>query len=787
MYLNRRYAQMIVLGCIFLTFGGALAQSTPDYPAFPSPAPTAYGICGAVLGDGRLLIWNGDSVYMESHVGSRQFDLRASGYAGDPGFAAVAPDGQSVLLGAGYSGNLYRFDSAQPEDYAPAALAGTADHYAGTFLSDTLVLLDAGKPDFSGSELSIFDLSAGKSALRPVVRKSAKYAFSKEAIINKPPQSWSAALTVDADRDRVYAMDAQTRELRAFSVTGIINAYQSGSTLDWEADGLLIGEPERYFTGSVSGVTADGLLVIGGSSGYLMPGGVQLVNPDSGEIVNTFDPAGTQGFYTAVYNPILREITAIESGAAYLINVSPVEFRCRHFPVPAATAYGVAGTVLNTGALCAWNGNAIYVQAHPRADWFELAAEGYAGDPGFIARRPVSGTLVLGAGYSGLLYGADPQQFADYSESAVVGTVNHYAGDFISDTLLLVDAGKPDFSGSELVVFDLDSAGKTAPLPLVVKSAQYDIPKERRIIDKPPYSYSSSVCTDHTGGVVYAMDANTRELRRFSLAALNGAYATGATLDWQTDGALIGQAGAYFTGGVSGITPSGLLVIGGSEGYLLPGGIQLVDPETGEIKAVLDPARNQGFYSVIYNPAVNMLFGLVNGETWAVDLDKLGFGAEEGEGEGSVEGVFEGEGSAEGSLEGEGSAEGAVEGEGEGEQPVDYLLSLRIQGQGETAPAPGSYTYAAGTNVSLYATPAEGWNFAHWELPGGIVSTDNPLIIPVNQTLDIAAVFQENTPKSPWCCGGAPYGSAWTPGDVLLAALLGMVLSIPLRTRRQPR
>ena len=706
----------------------ATAQLPELYPTFPEPAPGSFGVQGAFLGDGRLLAWNGDTVYLESGVGTRAIDPVAAGYIGDPGFVTVAPDGATVLLGAGFSGNLYLFDSAHPAEYQPSALAGVVNHFAGAFLSDTLVILDAGLPDFSGSELAVFDLSGGKTVRRAVVTKSAKYAWPKGRIVNKPPLSWSAGLFVDAENDAVYAMDGNTRELRSFSRSALIAAYGNGLALDWEADGSLIGAPGRFFTGGVSGVTADGLLVIGGSEGYLLPGGIQLVDPVSGLVTDVLDPADNQGYYNAFYNSITREIAAVVDGTAYALDVSPAMFRYRNVPGPAESAFLVLGTALLSGHLLLWNGDEMYIQPHPRADLFYSIASGYLGDPGFIAKTPNGLEVVLGAGYSGKLYDFNLFNVQDYSESALLGTVSHYAADFISPEILVIDTGKPDFSGSELLAVELGaSKAESSELSAV------------RLVDKPGFSYSANVFADHLHGVFYAMDGNTRELRRFSMTALLDAYAAASPLDWNADGTLVGQPGVYYTGGVSGITPSGLLVIGGSEGYLLPGGIQLVDPDSGEVVQVLDPEGNQGFYSIIYNDRTNVVTSFVNNEVWAVDLNKLE--EPEGEGEGSLEGSPEGEGSAdgEGALEGEPEGEGALEGEpdGEGSTEGDGALEGEPDGEGN----------------------AEGEGEGD---PEG----------------------EEEPPKSFWCCSAASPSSPCAGGDTIAVVLMAVGLLLGPGVRR---
>ncbi len=136
-------------------------------------------------------------------------------------------------------------------------------------------------------------------------------------VIDKPPFAYSATLA--KDDTWVYVMDGNSRELRKFSIASLINAYETSATLDWNADGILVGSPGTYFSGGVAGITVDNLLIIAGSEGFMLPGGIQEVNPITGEIVRVWDPASNQGYYSAFYNIYSDTILAIVYGTGYLI------------------------------------------------------------------------------------------------------------------------------------------------------------------------------------------------------------------------------------------------------------------------------------------------------------------------------------------------------------------------------------------------------------------------------------------------------------------------------------
>ncbi|MBM3132090.1 MAG: hypothetical protein FJZ95_03530 [Chloroflexi bacterium] len=45
---------------------------------------------------------------------------------------------------------------------------------------------------------------------------------------------------------------------------------------------------------------------------------------------------------------------------------------------------------------------------------------------------------------------------------------------------------------------------------------------------------------------------------------------------------------------------------------------------------------------------------------------------------------------------------------------VTYTLIIEVTGEGLTEPEPGPHAYAAGTVVTINATPDDGWEFANW-------------------------------------------------------------------------
>ncbi len=306
------------------TTGLALSLSSLSLSAFAAdtltnlPAPVGFTISGTGLPDGRIAIYNGDGVYYQSSVGADAFNLVASGYEGDPSFITVSPSGDTLLLGAGgfgqpYTGNLYSVDADSPQNYTPASIETNTPHYAAVYLTANLVLIDSG--DFVDSALSIIDLNAKSAAPVTVLRKPA----GDKQVVLDPKPGYSASLAFDSTSGKVYAMDAAARELRSFSDTDLINAFTGSTLLDWSTDGTLIGAAGDYVGGGAAGITSQGWLVLGGSLGFTGPGMVQVVNPNTGAIINEVDPVGDDGYTQVIVNPFTGDAVVQQSGQNFLI------------------------------------------------------------------------------------------------------------------------------------------------------------------------------------------------------------------------------------------------------------------------------------------------------------------------------------------------------------------------------------------------------------------------------------------------------------------------------------
>jgi len=314
----------------------------------PRAVNRAYGnIAVRALLDGRLLVWDGDALYVQKLLSGDGFNRIASGYAGDVGFMAISPDGHTALLGAGISGKLYKFDVQTPVDYSSAADLGVVSHYWGAFISNTLVVIDKLTDDYTTDELVIIDIS--------------KTGLARKRVMLKPMASQipsggfgaSAELAVDASLTYLYAMapvfDSSfmvvSNPLKRIAVSALIGAYNADALLDWDTDAQAIGAETAYASGGPAAVMSGGDLLIVGF------GGVQRVRPGTGAIVETYAPAGGV-YYGASYNPATGDILPLATDTAgYTLDlVYAPEGRIKSLPVLGglglvglAAAIGLAG------------------------------------------------------------------------------------------------------------------------------------------------------------------------------------------------------------------------------------------------------------------------------------------------------------------------------------------------------------------------------------------------------------------------------------------------------------
>jgi hypothetical protein len=78
--------------------------------------------------------------------------------------------------------------------------------------------------------------------------------------------------------------------------------------------------------------------------------------------------------------------------------------------------------------------------------------------------------------------------------------------------------------------------------------------------------------------------------------------------------------------------------------------------------------------------------------------------------------------------------------------PTSYGLTVNVAGPGTTSPAAGTYSYAAGTVVTLTATPGSGATFQGWS--GDVTSSSATATVTMSANRTVTATFATSTPTS---------------------------------------
>jgi uncharacterized repeat protein (TIGR02543 family) len=81
-------------------------------------------------------------------------------------------------------------------------------------------------------------------------------------------------------------------------------------------------------------------------------------------------------------------------------------------------------------------------------------------------------------------------------------------------------------------------------------------------------------------------------------------------------------------------------------------------------------------------------------------------------------------------------------------EPTYSIIILPSQGQGSTNPASGNYQYTGNTNISITATPQNGWLLDYWTVGGIMIEKSNPLNLVVSSNMEIKAFFKSIPTKN---------------------------------------
>lgn len=351
----------MALGAVALsiTVGGAAGADAFDrygdsYRWFATPpvGDGSFGVAGAALPDGRLLMVTGNSVFLERSVGAGAFDEVAvfdageTGGATDPAFIEVSPGGTRIAVGAGFGRPVavFGFDALGTPDAPSVLSSGSAaayfdvGHFDAAWLDESSLALTAGE---FGQPAFVSLLDTTSDPLNPQNR-----------VVVSGIAGASSGVAFDG-AGRLFTGNGFADG--SGSDTGWIRAFESSEWMggaDFETGGTLIGD---VLSAASLAFDADGNLAVGGGdfgtfdAGYLgvihgaaiagaLGGGGPIDGGDPSQLLR-LDPRGDGfGYFGAAYNGFTGELY-IADGTTWYATV----------PAPAGATVMLGGGLLAAG------------------------------------------------------------------------------------------------------------------------------------------------------------------------------------------------------------------------------------------------------------------------------------------------------------------------------------------------------------------------------------------------------------------------------------------------------
>ncbi|TVQ34245.1 MAG: hypothetical protein EA376_00365 [Phycisphaeraceae bacterium] len=305
-FVVRAVAGALAFGCAAASStlaGGACPQAFENYGGFfrqidlPPIEGASFGVAGGAMADGRLILLTGESVFLETGVGSGSFDVVGTiGVDAEPTFIRVSPDGSMVAAGVNPEIMVFPVSAlgtpGAPADLAAASTVFSITHFTATWLDDATLAVDRALLDVTSDPMNpdVTVMVAGTG---------------------------SAGIAFDSD-GRFYTGEFIEGRIRAFDPA----EWEFGPA-DFELDGVLIGT--LSLSVSALAFDSDGNLFVGGGAtgsetdvrqGIIAASAVQAAAMGMGP-VDADDPAQVRRvgpetsafpFFGVNYNPATGEM-----------------------------------------------------------------------------------------------------------------------------------------------------------------------------------------------------------------------------------------------------------------------------------------------------------------------------------------------------------------------------------------------------------------------------------------------------------------------------------------------
>jgi hypothetical protein len=276
-----------------LPAGGALATARSAAPTaipVPDPEPGSFFTLFDYAPDGRLIVFDGFTVYIQASRSDQRFvaiGTLPAQFRGatDPAFIAVNPYRREVLLGGGAGGARFPDPVFNGTIFRMRLSGGTAEllgtfpfSIGGDFWSRDVFLFGQGETFgvFTGS-IEALDLRTGE----------------KRTLVRDIPGD-PGGVALDSRRNLFVGLGAgqdvsRTGEIRRFDRKKVIRALRTGEPLDFDQDSDLI---TRILNAGDLAFTPGNRLFVGGGDfvGRRDFGYVAEVSLRTGQVVRRFDP-----------------------------------------------------------------------------------------------------------------------------------------------------------------------------------------------------------------------------------------------------------------------------------------------------------------------------------------------------------------------------------------------------------------------------------------------------------------------------------------------------------------
>ena len=301
--------------------------------AAPNTGLGSFGFLGDALADGRIMGVTGNSVYVESGVGTgvfnvvATFDATQSGGSADPSFVRVSPGGTNIAVGLGFGKPVAVFATAAlGTPGSPSTLTSgvtgkyfSLPHYQGAWANETQLAITSSSGPFGSQASSVSLLTTTSPTASP----------TNPTIITGITGA-SGGIAFDS-AGRLYTGNG-TANGGSPTATGAIKAFDASvlttpSPLNFSTQGTLMG---KVLSGDALAFDTAGNLFVGGGdfgsgggadNGYFglinaaaitaALGGGPALNPADPTQLRTLFPDGTTfGYYGSAFNRITGEIYA---------------------------------------------------------------------------------------------------------------------------------------------------------------------------------------------------------------------------------------------------------------------------------------------------------------------------------------------------------------------------------------------------------------------------------------------------------------------------------------------